>query len=882
MNKTVKKLLQGDVENHILPFFWQHGEDEATLRKYMEVIQKANCNAVCVESRPHPDYCGDTWWRDMDIILDEARTRGMKVWILDDSHFPTGYANGEMKHHPDSLCKQGIFCTTYESKEKASKLTINLKKRKLLELPKRKASLLEKVLTAKKAERIFYDDEILSISMVSKNTGKVIDISKKLINGVIRIEKTEGVYVIKVLVKSRNTGYHRDYINILDQESCKLLINAVYEKHWEHYKDDFGKTIAGFFSDEPELGNGYMYAMGNVLGTTQDLPWSKELETNISSILGSDWKLKLPLLWTEGSVEETAYVRYVYMNEVTNLVRKNFSYQLGDWCRNHGVEYIGHIIEDNGQHCRTGSSLGHYFKSLEGQDMAGIDDIGGQVLPQGEDSPTLNQYRRPRNGEFYHYGLAKLAQSAAAIESLKGGRAMCEIFGNYGWAEGVHLEKYLADHFLVRGINYFVPHAFSPKAFPDPDCPPHFYAHGHNPQYRHFGELMGYMNRVATLTSSGKSVCPVGILYHGESEWAKSDAMPFEKPLRALYDTQIDCHVLPQDIFTRKEFYNTKIDSSFTVNGQNYQVFVVPSTDYISKEATEGVVELCKNHIPVLFVDKYPIGISDTMEKIPDILRTCKVVSLSELPKVVEDLMILHPKLSPACNRIRILHMAGDGDVYMLVNESDETYTGKVILPSRGNCYLYEAWDNVVKSANFISVNKETEVTLTIEPLKSLFVVFGECDVPFTKTFILSGNEIPIHTITRSICEGAMYPNFVNEKEVTLPDNLEVEEPNFSGFVRYRTSFYVEEKRSIILSITNAYEGVEVFINGISQGIQIAPPYNYDISKVVENGYNKVVIEVATTLERQCYPMLSRIRKMMTPKPSAKSGITGTIKLYQQ
>jgi len=119
-----------------------------------------------------------------------------------------------------------------------------------------------------------------------------------------------------------------------------------------------------------------MYAMGNVLGTTQDLPWSRELETNISRILGVDWKLKLPLLWTEGSEDETAYIRYVYMNEVTNLVCKNFSYQLGNWCREHGVQYIGHIIEDNGQHCRTGSSLGHYFKSLEGQDMAGIDDIG--------------------------------------------------------------------------------------------------------------------------------------------------------------------------------------------------------------------------------------------------------------------------------------------------------------------------------------------------------------------------------------------------------------------------------------------------------------------------------------------------------------------------
>lgn len=883
MNKTIKRLLDGEADNHILPFFWQHGEEESTLRKYMDVIQKANCNAVCVESRPHPDYCGETWWRDMDIILDEARKRGMKVWILDDSHFPTGYANGAMKNHPDSLCKQGVFCTTYETSEKATKLSINLKKRRLMELPKRKASLLEKVLTAKKPERIFNDDEVISISAVKKDTGEIIDITKDLHNGILTFHKPEGAYVIKVLVKSRNTGYHRDYINILDRDSCKVLIDAVYEKHWEHYKDDFGKTIAGFFSDEPELGNGYMYAMGNVLGITQDLPWSKELETNISSILGDDWKFKLPLLWTEGNEDETAYVRYVYMNEITNLVRKNFSYQVGNWCREHGVQYIGHIIEDNGQHCRTGSSLGHYFKSLEGQDMAGIDDIGGQVLPQGEDSPILNQYRRPRNGEFYHYGLAKLAQSASAIEPLKLGKSMCEIFGNYGWAEGVHLEKYLADHFLVRGINHFVPHAFSPKAFPDPDCPPHFYAHGHNPQYRHFGELMGYMNRVATLTSSGKSVCPVAILYHGESEWAKSDAMPFEKPLRSLYDAQIDCHVLPSSVFSRKDFYNTKIEKTLLVNGQNYEVVVVPAVDYISKEAADGLVTLCNAKIPVLFVNKYPIGICDTKEKLPNILITCKVVSLDELPNEIDKLNISHPLLSPESNRVRILHISADSDVYMLVNESDKAYKGKVTLPTLGHCYFYDGWDNVVTSTKIVRLDKGTEIAITLEPLKSIFVVFGECNVPYGKPIILSGkNQLLISNFTRSICEGAMYPNFEKEKGVLLPDNLEIEEPTFSGFVRYSASFHAKETQGIILSISDAAEGVEVFVNGKSVGIQIAPPYLFDISEYAKQGNNELVIEVATTLERQCYPMLSRIRKMMTPKPSSKSGITGTVKIYQQ
>lgn len=34
----------------------------------------------------------------MDIILAEAEKRGMRVWILDDKHFPTGYANGILEH----------------------------------------------------------------------------------------------------------------------------------------------------------------------------------------------------------------------------------------------------------------------------------------------------------------------------------------------------------------------------------------------------------------------------------------------------------------------------------------------------------------------------------------------------------------------------------------------------------------------------------------------------------------------------------------------------------------------------------------------------------------------------------------------------------------
>ena len=109
MNQVIKNLLIDNTGDYILPFFWQRNEEETVIRDYMRKINDCGIKQVCLESRPHPDFCGAKWWEDMDVILDEARRRGMQVWILDDSHFPTGFANGAVKTAPDALCRQSIL-----------------------------------------------------------------------------------------------------------------------------------------------------------------------------------------------------------------------------------------------------------------------------------------------------------------------------------------------------------------------------------------------------------------------------------------------------------------------------------------------------------------------------------------------------------------------------------------------------------------------------------------------------------------------------------------------------------------------------------------------------------------------------------------------------
>ena len=87
---------------------------------------------------------------------------------------------------------------------------------------------------------------------------------------------------------TRNRGPHRDYINMMSAASCRALIDAVYEPHWAHYQKEFGTTIAGFFSDEPEIGNGHLYEVGKPVWQMEDQAWSDEVAAALKEALGPE------------------------------------------------------------------------------------------------------------------------------------------------------------------------------------------------------------------------------------------------------------------------------------------------------------------------------------------------------------------------------------------------------------------------------------------------------------------------------------------------------------------------------------------------------------------------------------------------------------------
>lgn len=870
MNEAIRKNLEGYLGYNIFPFMWVHGESEERYREVLRVIKNASINAVCIEARPHKEFCKDNWWRDMDIIVDECKKLGMEIWILDDEHFPTGYAAGKCKEAPNELRRIQIALSEFKAKDSNK---VDLKK-----YFKIKQVFMNRItdMMQKNKTMVFDDDRLLGAYAKRLENGKVVEriALKDHINGtVLNWKKPAGEWTVEVVFASRNMGWARSYINMMCYDSCRIQIDAVYEPHYQHYKEEFGKTIKGFFSDEPFIGNGYMYRPDMRFGKMDDLPWSDEVEQELKKLWGEDFASRLPMLWTSEYDETlTADTRYDFMNVVSRLVEKDFSKQIGDWCKEHNVEYIGHLIEDEGGHARTGQGLGHYFRGLSGQHMAGIDNIGGQIEMYHEDNsdriPSLAHKFMGKgvDGEFYHYELGKLGSSMAELQPEKLGRAMCENFGNYGWSEGIRLEKYLSDHLLVRGINRFVPHAFTCKDFPERDCPPHFWAQGHNPQYRHFGELMKYVGRLTNVFSDGKNLSDIAVLYTAEGDWTDDDYMPLKYVGKTLYDEQIDYIFMPTDVFEESERYNTELSDKFTVNGKQIRLLVVPKTKYVSKYLYDNLDALKAAGCDVVFVNEAPVGVINAGK----VEKELKVVELSALPKYVEDSGLKQFTLTPKNDRVRIMRYKTDSEMFFIVNEGRETFDGEITLPGEYKLYEYDAYENKCYKVNAKVEDGKTVITLNMPTLHARLFVDGECD-GLEERLAVSGTPESLDDFAIYACPELEYPTLKKIADSKpLCWSYSDMNPKFSGIVAYEKSVDLSGKTA--LEITSANEGVEVFVNGESLGIQITAPFTYDVRAF--DGVCDVRIEVASTLERD----RAANKKACANMP--KVGITGKVNLY--
>ena len=151
----------------------------------MKVIAESNIGAVCVESRPHPDFVGGKkWWQDMDVILDEARKWNMKVWILDDSHFPTGYANGALKNADGKLRRQSLTVRSLDCPKSGTDMEVSLDNYQ--KAAPWEPNQMEQHMLQGQEWKLFDDDQLIGVTAVregGKTEADILDLSDRFLPG---------------------------------------------------------------------------------------------------------------------------------------------------------------------------------------------------------------------------------------------------------------------------------------------------------------------------------------------------------------------------------------------------------------------------------------------------------------------------------------------------------------------------------------------------------------------------------------------------------------------------------------------------------------------------------------------------------------------------
>jgi len=418
------------------------------------------------------------------------------------------------------------------------------------------------------------------------------------------------------------------------------------------------------------------------------------------------------------------------------------------------------------------------------------------------------------DNRFFHYYLAKLASSMAHNDPRKKGRALCEIFGAYGWAEGSKIMKYLADHMLVRGINYFIAHMFNTQidgfANPSMDCPPQFYSGGKNPMYPYFNRLMSYMNRMCHLLNDGEAVIKCAIVYDAPSLWTRNSVIPLSDVAKVLYDNLIDYDIVPVD-------YS---DDVF----KKYPLVIACSKTGFDKEEIKRL-------------ESFGTVFADELQSLEELLSACESRGIRDV------------KLNNQNNDLKYLHYLRDGaHYYMFTNES----TGDVICEKinlsdfgGGEYAIYDAMHN--KAERFFS--KDGEIEVEIEPYNSIIVAFGD----------VSLKDIPLHRekteeYCRELsCEYEVSISYHNENSFkpykTTKTLFNVtgrnEKPDFSGHMKYDFAIDVACEGNYTIDLGYVGEMAELFVNGTSAGVCFAPPYRFDIGEYLKTGENKISVDVA-------------------------------------
>ncbi len=382
---------------------WEGPMDIETIRHDLDSIKAKGFRSVIFEAgyRLPYEYLSDQWFEGIRTGVMEAKARELKVWIIDEGKYPSGFAGGKFtKERPELRMKAIVNIGTIHV-DKGTVITN-------LEIDPRAFSAVA-VSRSGAPNRTVPVNE----GKISFNAG--LDEWDILLAG--SDYRTGQTRAVNNPTGGKDTS--NSICDYLSPEAVRQFIDWTHEQYKKYIGDEFGKTVLGFRGDEPD----FAYT-----------PWTPKMVEEFTARKGYDPTPWFACLLTSNLTTAERKFRADFWDVWSELFAVNFFKQQADWCDKNGLAYITHLNNDHNMPVCIRAE-GSLFRDLSKVQIPGVDAIWNQIWPE-----TVNDFPKFASSVSHVYGKP---------------RAFSESFAAYNTPPSIPQAKYAVDYQIIRGINFF-------------------------------------------------------------------------------------------------------------------------------------------------------------------------------------------------------------------------------------------------------------------------------------------------------------------------------------------------------------------------------------------------------------------------------------------
>ena len=688
------------------PYFGLNGDvNMQEIARDLDTLHGLGFQAVTVQAgfgMPFK-YLSPQYFAFFRKLVEQAKQRNMRVWIVDDAGYPSGFAGGKFTTDKPNLRMQGL--------EVAERIN---------------------VAGGQTLHRELSPDTVTAAAV--DQDGNAVPIP--LHGSTLDWTAPKGSWTVLIVNHEFRTSPTRSDTNprrVKDTEqSVEDYMNPVATEQylsWTHdqYKqavgDEFGKIIMGFRGDEPDY-------------SIPGLPWTQDFFERFQQLKGYDVQPYTALFAETPSrrnpgvpihlTPEQLRIKGDYYDVFSKMFAAGFFEPQGKWCAANHLEYQVHLNHEEMEMELTHSE-GSFFRDMRWVEVPGIDAIWHQIW-----TDTVSDYPRLASSVSHVYGKP---------------RAFTESFAAYRPQPDVQMARYILNEQFVRGVNlvemmYFPATSSGPRPLRGYMADPGFPA------------LVSYVRRMSYLMAMGRPDASVALYIPSSSMWLgdKDSDTQFVSTERLLSDYQIDFDIVSDDALAHDL---TALKGGFeTLSGNTYHTVILPDPMVISTEALARLKAFAQGGGKVLFIGGTPKWIAGRTIRYataatqadfswanvvdaqlpptpmppafpppaPPQPQVVPAEILAALREAVPDPTVHVDSTDGALKVMK--RRWKDADVYLLFNEGAKPCDHEVTLTSKGrSVHAWDAQTGSVAPVPFTRKHGELAVHLQMQPYETRFLV---------------------------------------------------------------------------------------------------------------------------------------------------------------